>query len=174
MNILELLGINLKVTAVIIVAFAVLFITLYKLLFKKIGGIIDEREVFVRNKYKEIEEKEAHVQELVKQYEQKLQDIEKKALEKMQEAVKEGVAKRDQILAQAKKDIENEMARTRRILETEGNRLREELTNQTGSLVLKAIEQLLPEIIDDQIQNKILTKFEEKLKKTPSEQLALK
>ena len=119
MNPLDLLGVNPAVTAVVFVAFAILFIILYKFLFKKVGQVLDERENLIKNKFTEIEDKQKKADELGRQYEQQLKEIEQKALLKLQEAVKEGALKREQILDQARKDAQQELARAKQVLQTD-------------------------------------------------------
>ncbi|MBI4244786.1 MAG: ATP synthase F0 subunit B [Planctomycetes bacterium] len=164
MDLFDLLGINLKVTLVIIAAFTVFAVVLYHLLFKKIGKVLDDRQNLITSKFAEIEEKGIHVENLVKQYEQKIREIEKEALEKMQVAVKEGISKKEQILEQARKEAEQELAKVRAIIGIERDKLKQELKTDMSNLLITAINKILPDIMDEQIQKRILIKFENELK----------
>lgn len=159
MELLDQLGINLKVLVVQIVAFILLFWILKKFLFGRIVGHLQSRSDEIKNTFAKIEADKTEIERLTKEYQDKLANIEKEAYAKFQEAAKKGVELKNEILQQAQQQAQKELEKARAEIEREKDKAKLELRQEVVKLSLIIAEKLVDATMDEKTNSKLVEKF---------------
>jgi|GEM_PF-635011 len=155
-GLLDSLGINLKVLAVQIVAFLIIFWILKKLLFTRIAEYMKSRTSEIKASFDKIEKDNKEVERLSKEYKQKLENIEKDAYAKIQIAIKEGIVAKSKILSEAQENAQKILEKARSEIEIEKEKAILELRNIVSELSLKIAEKLIAASVNKNVQDNLV------------------
>ena len=118
-NLLTGLGIDPKTIILQVIGFLVVLAVLWKFVFGKVGGLLEERRSEITSQIAQLRTDREELDQLTAETRQRLADIETEAQTKIQTAIEQGNAERQDILAQARQEAEDEVARARAEIQRE-------------------------------------------------------
>lgn len=153
------LNIDWNAVVINIVGFLLLLWIANRMVFKPIGGVIDERQRDISSTYDQIEADRRQMETLRSEYEQRLASIEAEAREKIQGAIRDAQAARDQIVSEANARAHEMTTRA----EEEINREREHamilLRQQIVDLAMTATRKTIGDSLDESRQRRLIDDF---------------
>lgn len=158
-QILEALGIDWHLILTQFIGFIILLFLLNRFVFKRVFGILDERQQNIKQVYDQLDEDRRAMESTRKQYEQRLAGIEADAREKIQAAVKEAQALRDNLVADAQRQAESIVVQGRSENERERQAAFLEMRQQIVSLAMTAAGKVVGESLTDARQTKMVDDF---------------
>ncbi len=158
-QILEALGIDWHLILTQFIGFVILLFLLNRFVFKRVFGILDERQQNIKQVYDQLDEDRRAMESTRKQYEQRLAGIEADAREKIQAAVKEAQALRDNLVADAERQAESIVVQGRSENERERQAAFLEMRQQIVSLAMTAAGKVVGESLTDARQAKMVDDF---------------
>ena len=156
---LEQLGINLKVVAVQVMAFLLLFAILYKFLFKRVADFMKSRTEGIEASFQKIEQDRVEIDRLTKEYQPHLANIEKEAYNRIKEAVKERIKAKNEIVAQAQTQAQQTLEKARNEIAREKEKCLFELRREVIGLSLQIAEKLTDATMNAEIHGKLVDGF---------------
>ena len=154
------LGIKPKTILVQAVGFLVVLAVLWKFVFGKVGGLLEERRTEITTQLEQLKTDREELDRLTAETRQRLGDIEAESQAKIQAAIDQGNAERQQIVDQARQEASDEITRARAEIQREKDDAISELRGVVAELAIDAAgkiisAELTPErhqnIIDDSI-----------------------
>lgn len=147
-DILQDLGLNLKVLAVQVVIFVTTFLVLSRVLFGRVVRHILHREEEVKASHASIESDRAKVVALSKDYEARIAKIDKEAYDRMQEIFREALSASGQILSRAQSEARQQVESARVEVAKEKRSSLEHLRGEVVRLSVQAAEKVLDTRLD--------------------------
>jgi len=141
------------------IGFIVLLYLLNRFVFKKVFGILDERQNDIKRTYDQLDADRVGMETSRREYEQRLAGIEAEAREKIQAAVQEAQALRGNLIADAQKQVETILVQGRNESERERQKVFLEMRQQIVSLAIGAAGKVVGENLNDARQNKLVDDF---------------
>lgn len=154
------LGIDPKTILVQAVGFLVVLAVLWKFVFGKVGGLLEERRTEITTQLEQLKTDREELDRLTAETRQRLGDIETESQAKIQAAIEQGNSERQQIVDQARQEAADEVTRARAEIQREKDEAISELRGVVAELAIDAAgkiisAELTPErhqsIIDDSI-----------------------
>ena len=142
-GLLALLGIDPKTIIIQTIGFLVVLIVLWKFVFGKVGGLLEERRIGIVNQLEQLKTDREELDRLTEETRQRLGDIESEAQAKIQTAIEQGNAERQQIVAQARQEAEDEIARARAEIQREKDDAISELRGVVAELAVDAASKII-------------------------------
>ena len=139
--------------------FIVLLLLLNQFVFKKVFGILDERQNDIKRTYDQLDADRAAMETSRREYEQRLAGIEAEAREKIQAAVQEAQVLRGNLIADAQKQAETILVQGRNESERERQKVFLEMRQQIVALAIGAAGKVVGENLNDARQNKLVDDF---------------
>lgn len=162
-QVIEKLGIDLKMMLFSTVNFLLVLFILNKYLFGRIGKFLQERKEIIDESLKNadkikhsLEDAETQREEIIKQASSEANTIVSSAIEK---ATKES----SEIKAKALNEITDQETQSKRKIESERQEMISELKEKTADLALIATEKILDEKLDEKKDREIIDKYLDKL-----------
>jgi len=153
------LGIDPRLILTQFLGFVLLLFLLNQFVFKKVFGILDERQNNIKSVYDQLDADRKAMEQTRREYEQRLAGIEAEAREKIQAAVKEAQALRDNLIADSQKQAETILAQGRNESERERQKAFLEMRQQIVALAIGAAGKVVGENLNDARQTKLVDDF---------------
>ncbi|MXZ01045.1 F0F1 ATP synthase subunit B [Candidatus Poribacteria bacterium] len=144
-GLLSLLGIDPKTIIIQVIGFLVVLAVLWKFVFGKVGGLLEERREGIVAQLEQLRTDREELDRLTAETRQRLADIETEAQAKIQTAIAQGDAERQQILTQARQEAETEIARARAEIQREKDEAILELRGVVAELAIDAAGKIISE-----------------------------
>lgn len=155
----EQLNINWTAVVINIVGFLLLLWVANRMVFKPIGGVIDERERDISSTYDQIDADRRQMETLRADYEQRLASIEAEAREKIQSAIKDAQAARDQIVSEANTRAREMTTRAEEEIDREREQAMISMRQQIVDLALSATRKTIGDSLDENRQRRLIDDF---------------
>jgi len=153
---LAALHIEWKMIAAQAVGFCVMFLILWRMVFSRVGGILDRRRTDIIDRMSKIEEDQSEAARLRTDIEQRLTDIGREAQARYDTATTEGEEQRERIVAEAREAAQAEIERAQETIGREKATAILELRAEVAGLVVDATRQILGESLDEERQRRIV------------------
>ena len=137
------LGIDPKTILVQVIGFLVVLAILWKFVFGKVGGLLDERRTEITTQLEQLKTDREELDRLTAETRQRLGDIESESQAKIQAAIEQGSIERQQIVVQARQDAEDEVARARAEIQREKDEAISELRGVVAELAIDAASKII-------------------------------
>ncbi len=144
--------------------FIVLFI-LYRLLFKPIKRVIQEREDIINKRLGIVTQKEKEALELKQKYEKELKNIKTLKQKIINEANVEAIKEKEKILSEAKSEAKKILEKEKKIIEEEKQKIYKYIIDKSKEFSITFTTKLLKHIIDRELNQQIIKKFLENFEK---------
>ena len=144
-GLLALLGIDPKTIIIQAIGFLVVLLVLWKFVFGKVGGLLEERRTEIATQSEQLRTDREELDRLTAETRQRLADIETEAQAKIQAAIEQGNAERQQILTQARQEADDEVARARSEIQREKDEAISELRGVVAELAIDAASKIISE-----------------------------
>ena len=155
------LGIDSKTILVQTVGFLVVLAVLWKFVFGKVGGLLEERRTEITTQLEQLKTDRVELDRLTAETRQRLGDIETESQAKIQAAIDQGNAERQQIVDQARQEASDEIARARAEIQREKDEAISELRGVVAELAIDAASKIISaELTPERHQNIIDTSIE--------------
>lgn len=164
MELLNALGLNIKIFAAQLINFAVLFFVLYKFGYKPMLKFLDDRKDTIEKGVTDARKAKDKLIELEEKEKKVIKDAKKEALLIVEKAQKEGDDKREKMLARAKEEIGEIINVEKEKMRTEKAETLKEIKREIGSLIVQSLEQVMVEGIDEKRDKEIIKKLVKKIK----------
>ena len=142
-GLLSLLGIDPKTIMIQAIGFLVVLAVLWKFVFGKVGGLLDERRTEITTQLEQLRTDREELDRLTAETRQRLADIETEAQTKIQAAIEQGNTERQEILTQARQEAEAEIARARAEIQREKDDAISELRGVVAELAIDAASKII-------------------------------
>lgn len=148
------LGIDPKTILVQAVGFLVVLVVLWKFVFGKVGGLLEERRTEITTQLEQLKTDREELDRLTAETRQRLGDIENESQAKIQAAIEQGNSERQQIVTQARQEAEDEIARARAEIQREKDEAISELRGVVAELAIDAASKIISaELTPERHQN---------------------
>ena len=144
-DLLSGLGIDPKTIILQVIGFLVVLAVLWKFVFGKVGGLLDERREGIATQLEQLRTDREELDKLTAETRQRLTDIETEAQTKIQAAIEQGNTERQQILTQARQEAEDEVTRARAEIQREKDEAISELRGVVAELAIDAASKIISE-----------------------------
>ena len=153
-GLLSLLGIDPKTIIIQVIGFLVVLAVLWKFVFGKVGGLLEERREGIATQIEQLRTDREELDRLTAETRQRLADIETEAQAKIQAAIDQGNAERQQIVDQARQEASDEIARARAEIQREKDEAISELRGVVAELAIDAAGKIISaELTPERHQN---------------------
>jgi len=142
-GLLGLLGIDPKTIIMQVIGFLVVLLVLWKFVFGKVGGLLEERRTEIVTQLEQLKTDREELDQLTAETRQRLGDIENESQAKIQAAIEQGNTERQQIVAQARQEAEDEIARARAEIQREKDEAISELRGVVAELAIDAAGKII-------------------------------
>ena len=132
-----------------IVAFAIIFAVMSKLVWPRVVQMMDEREKKLEGALADADAAAARLEEAEKAYQQRMADAEHEATELIVAARRDAEEERSAILGKAQKDAAATLAKARDAIESERRRAMVELSRSVVDLSVEIAGKIVGESLDD-------------------------
>lgn len=143
MELIEKLGIDVKLLLTQIVTFTVLLTILTYLLYKPILNLLDKRKAMIEKNVEDTRRIEERLAQLEKERAEVLAEASKKAMAVIEQAKVHGEDEREKILANTKKEVSMIATRYRAELNAEKTQMVREVKKEVAELIVKSCEKIL-------------------------------
>jgi F-type H+-transporting ATPase subunit b len=156
MELINALGLNVKILLAQLVNFGVLLFVLYKFAYNPILKMLDERKDKIEEGIKNAEDAKAKLARIEMQEKEVLADARKEAQKIIASA--EDVAKKNKedILEEAKKQSKEILEKAEKSIEQEKNKMMEDAKKELSELVSLATEKVVGEKVDEKKDKEII------------------
>lgn len=137
------LGIDPKTILVQALGFLVVLTILWKFVFGKVGGLLEERRNEINTQIEQLKTDREELDRLTAETRQRLGDIENESQAKIQAAIDQGNAERQQIVDQARQEASDEIARARAEIQREKDDAISELRGVVAELAIDAAGKII-------------------------------
>ena len=138
------------------VGFLVMFWILWRLVFRRVGGLLDRRRDDIVSRMDEIERNQQEASRVRLEVESRLAGIERDAQERIAQATEQAEERGAAIVQEARASAEDEIARARVTIERERDAAILSIRAEVADLVVLATRQILGESLDDARQRQIV------------------
>ena len=151
------------------IGFLVMFVILWRLVFRRVGGVLDRRRDDIVARMEEIERNQDEAAQLRQQVDERLAGIEQDAQERIAQATRQAVERSAAILEEARASADDELQRARETIERERDDAILSIRAEVADLVVQATTRILGEAIDDARQRQIVDEMIGRLSDEPRE-----
>lgn len=144
-GLLGVLGIDPKTIIIQVIGFLVVLAVLWKFVFGKVGGLLDDRRSEIASQLEQLQTDREELDRLTTETRQRLAAIETEAQTKIQAAIEQGNAERQQILEQARREADDEVTRARAEIQREKEDAISELRGVVAELAIDAASKIISE-----------------------------
>jgi F-type H+-transporting ATPase subunit b len=155
-GLLSLLGIDPKTIIIQVIGFLVVLAVLWKFVFGKVGGLLDERRSEIATQLEQLRTDREELDRLTAETRQRLADIETEAQTKIQAAIEQGNSEHQQILTQARQEADDEVARARTEIQREKDEAISELRGVVAELAIDAASKIISEELNTERHQHII------------------
>jgi F-type H+-transporting ATPase subunit b len=156
---LEGLGINLKYLIAQIVNLVLLFILLYKFLFKRFLTMLDERSARIKKGLEDAQMADQRVAEAEKAYQERIEQAERERRATLAQATQEGEKIREEIMARAQEEAKQLVLEAQADIERQREQAMVELRQQVADLTLLAATRVIGQTLDEEAHRRLIGEF---------------
>jgi F-type H+-transporting ATPase subunit b len=156
---LEGLGINLKYLIAQIVNLVLLFILLYKFLFKRVQTMLDERSARIKKGLEDAQMADQRVAEAEKAYQERIEQAERERRAILAQATQEGEKIREEIMARAQEEAKQLVLEAQADIERQREQAMVELRQQVADLTLLAATRVIGQTLDEEAHRRLIGEF---------------
>ena len=138
------------------VGFAVMFFILWKMVFSRVGSVLDKRRTDITDRLHKIEQDQYDADRNRAETERQLAEIGREAQARYETAVREGEEQRERLTAEAHEAAQAELDRAQESIVREKAAAILELRAEVAALVVQATRQILGESLDEERQRQIV------------------
>lgn len=153
-----------------IVNFLVLVYLLKRFLYAPIVNAMDRREKRVTDRLREAQERQEAAEERESEFQRKEDELEEQRQELLAEAREEAEHRRKELLDEVRGEIEEVRRRWRKEIDREKESFVRELRGQAASWITVASRRAFRELVDVDLEERVVVAFQERLRKLPSEE----
>ena len=158
-DILQLLVPNVWTAISQLCASAVLFFLMYKLAWKPVKKILDQRSEFEQSKLSEAETLKEENEKLNKEAKEAIAEANKSAETIVKNAREEGLSIKEDLIEQGRQESRQLLDNAKRDVELQKSRLLEEMHQEIVDVALSATEKMLNEKLDEKSQKSEIDSF---------------
>lgn len=158
MELLNALGLDVKILLAQFFNFAILLLILWKFGYKPMLNFIDERRKTIEEGVENSKKAEVKLEEAEAKYQENIKQAKKEALEIMENAKELGEAKREDMIAKAKEEIGQIIDQEKSKMQAEKAETLREIKEEISGLVIETVEKVLEEKIDDKKDKELIEK----------------
>jgi F-type H+-transporting ATPase subunit b len=148
-GLLALIGIDPKTIILQIIGFLIVLGVLWKFVFGRVGGLLEERQQEITSRMEKLETDQRELDRLNAETRQRLNEIEAEGQAKIQAAIDEGSAERQRILDQARQDAATELERARAEIQREKESAILELRGTVAEIAIDAASKIIDQTLDE-------------------------
>ena len=138
------------------VGFAVMFFILWKMVFSRVGSILDKRRTDITDRLHKIEQDQYDADRNRAETERQLAEIGREAQARYETAVREGEEQRERLTAEADEAAQATLDRAQESIVREKAAAILELRAEVAALVVQATRQIVGESLDEERQRQIV------------------
>ena len=147
-GILAQIGIDFQTIILQALGFLVVLLVLWKFVFGRIGGLLEERQQEITSRMEKLEADQSELDRLNAETRQRLNEIEAEGQAKIQAAIDEGNAERQRILDQARHEASAELERARAEIQREKDEAILELRGTVAEIAIDAASKIIDQTLD--------------------------
>ena len=147
-GILAQIGIDFQTIILQALGFLVVLLVLWKFVFGRIGGLLEERQQEITSRMEKLEADQSELDRLNAETRQRLNEIETEGQAKIQAAIDEGNAERQRILDQARQEASAELERARAEIQREKDEAILELQGTVAEIAIDAASRIIDQTLD--------------------------
>ena len=145
-----------------LIAFGLLIFLLYKLLYRPVLKMLDERTARIRKGMEDAEDARRMAAQAQDEFDKRLLDARKESQEVLNQATKMSQQTRQEILVQARTEAESLIKRARDEMEAERRQMVTELQTQMADLTVAVATRVLGQTLDETAQRRLVSEFIDK------------
>jgi F-type H+-transporting ATPase subunit b len=138
------------------VGFLIMFVILWLLVFRRVGGLLEKRRDDIVSRMDQIEADQQEAASLRDEVAQRLAEIERDAQSRIAQATEQAEDRRTAILEEARASADEEIGRARETIERERDAAILGIRAEVADLVVTATRSILGEALDDERQRQIV------------------
>jgi F-type H+-transporting ATPase subunit b len=166
MDLIDKLGIDLKLLIAQAVNFLILLAILTKLVYKPILGVLDKRKKMIEDNVKNTEEIETRLAKIEEEKDKIMSEASEKAMAAVEKAKKEAEEEKQKILVNAKKEISSLAERYRGQLKEEKKQMLQEIKGEVAALIVQSSEKIIRKEFKKDDQSRLEEAIKDELKST--------
>jgi len=147
-GLLALIGIDPKTIILQALGFLIVLIVLWKFVFGRVGGLLEERQNEITSRMGKLEADQGELDRLNGETRQRLNEIESEGQAKIQAAIDEGNVERQRILDQARQEAGAELERARTEIQREKDTAILELRGTVAEVAIDAASKIIDQTLD--------------------------
>jgi|SRR5690625_286217 len=141
------------------VAFALLFLILWKFAFPAMGRMLDQRGERIQGQIESAEQQRTEAEELRRRYEESLADARNEANQIIEDARAQAERLRDEALSKAEDEAQQIRAKASEDLEADRARLAQELRGQVASLSVELAGKIVQRELDEEQHRALVDQY---------------
>lgn len=147
-GLLGAIGIDPQTIILQVIGFLVVLLVLWKFVFGRIGGLLDDRQQEITSRMEKLEADQHELDRLNAETRQRLSEIESEGQAKIQAAIDEGNAERQRILDAARQDAALELEKARTAIQREKEEAILELRGTVAEIAIDAAGKIIDQTLD--------------------------
>ena len=147
-GILAQIGIDFQTIILQALGFLVVLLVLWKFVFGRIGGLLEERQQEITSRMEKLEADQSELDRLTAETRQRLNEIEAEGQAQIQNAIDEGNAERQRMLDQARQEANTELERARAEIQREKDEAILELRGTVAEIAIDAASKIIDQTLD--------------------------
>ncbi|MDE0185037.1 MAG: F0F1 ATP synthase subunit B [Candidatus Poribacteria bacterium] len=147
-GLLGAIGIDPQTIILQVIGFLVVLFVLWKFVFGRIGGLLDDRQLEITSRMEKLEADQLELDRLNAETRQRLSEIESEGQAKIQAAIDEGNAERQRILDTARQDAGAELEKARAAIQREKEEAILELRGTVAEIAIDAAGKIIDQTLD--------------------------
>jgi len=156
---LEAIGINLKYLIAQIVNLVLLFVLLYKFLFKRVQTMLDERSTRIKKGLEDAEIADQRAVEAEEAYQERIEQADEERRAILAQTTQEGEKIREEIMAKAREEAQQLILEARADIERQREQAMVELRQQVADLTLLAATRVIGQTLDEEAHRRLIGEF---------------
>ena len=139
--------------------FAALVLILVKLAFPALGKILGSRTKGIEETFQKIDTDTQETAKRIAEVKEKLAQLDQESKRRLQAALDDAQKTRTQLLAEASAQVQAAAEKSKREIHIERDKAVLELRQEATNLTLQAADQLVQSVMNDALQDKLVTKY---------------
>ena len=165
-NILAQIGIDPQTILLLVIGFLVLLFVLWKLVFVRVGGLLENRQNEIVSRMDKLESDQQELDRLTAETRQRLNDIEAEGQAKIQAAIEQGNTERQAIIDEARREAATELERARAEIQREKEGAILELRGIVAEIAIDAASQIIDQKLDADGHQHIIDEYLNRMPET--------
>lgn len=137
----------------------ILFLILRHFLFGRVNKVLDERQKYVEDSYKDADEAKENAKKLENEYTSKLKSVKEESAEIMKNSIKKAQNRSDELLAAARDEAQEIVERANNDIEREKKRAINEVKDEISDIVIAVASKVIEKEITEKDNDKIIDEF---------------